>query len=563
MIGSSLARTARLAALAVVVAVAVAVTAPPAGAHAFLVSSSPPNQAVVPTQPALVRLTFNEPVDFGPHAIELLDAAGRTIETGPPLHAAGDTKTAALPLPPGLAKGTYIIAWRVVSVDSHPVSGGFSFSIGAPSAEVTAHGRTSSRAVNVADAVSRTLAFAGLALTVGGACLLLLLWPAGRASRRGRRLLWSGIGVLLGSSLLLLLLQGPYATGGSLTGVFDPSLLDFSTGTRFGQALVVRMALTVAFGVLAGLALYRRLHGPWLVVPGVALTLGLVSTWTLTDHSSTGTQASLGMPLGSVHLLAMALWLGGLTFLAACVLGRAAEDHVSLAPALPRFSRLGLACFAALGATGLYLTWRQVGTLAALPDTRFGQLLIVKSAIVVAIVVLAWFSRRVAERWYGRRSAGGEAPAGAVRRLRRTVAGEAVLGVVVLAVTAVLVNSVPARISYKPPLDITLAARDTTGSGLDGGKVQVLVKPAQQGANVADIYLTAGDGTLFPALEVTGRLQPPGGAGPLPAQVVAAEPGHFVVSPLDVPYTGRWVLKLAIRTSDIDETDVDVPLRIR
>ena len=62
-------------------------------------------------------------------------------------------------------------------------------------------------------------------------------------------------------------------------------------------------------------ALYRRLHGPALAVPATVCALGLVATWTLSDHSSTGIQTWLGIPVASVHLLAMALWLGGLTFL--------------------------------------------------------------------------------------------------------------------------------------------------------------------------------------------------------------------------------------------------------
>ena len=149
----------------------------------------------------------------------------------------------------------------------------------------------------------------------------------------------------------------------------------------------------------------------------------------------------------------MALWLGGLALLLVCVLGR--DAHATLVPVMPRFSRLALGCFALLGVTGVYLAWRQSGELAALPATEFGRLLLIKSAIVLVIIGLAVL---LAPR--GRQRMGGDV----ARRLRRTVLAEAILGVVVLGVTATLVNAAPARVSYAPPLDVTVPA-------VDGGQV--------------------------------------------------------------------------------------------
>ena len=119
--------------------------------------------------------------------------------------------------------------------------------------------------------------------------------------------------------------------------------------------------------------------------------LGLLLTWTLTDHSRTGVQTWLGVPAATVHLLAMALWLGGLALLLVACSARRARRWCR---SLPRFSRLALGCFVVLGVTGVYLAWRQSGELAALPATEFGRLLLIKSAIVLVIVGLAALSRR-------------------------------------------------------------------------------------------------------------------------------------------------------------------------
>ena len=511
-----------------------------AGAHATIVKTTPADRSVVPTQPRDVQIRWNEPVDLGPGSVRLLSATGGEIKTPEAKHIGGDRTTAVLTLPPGLDQGTYVVAWRVTSADSHPVSGAFSFSIGQPSSLVTAGAPGgSSGLVRAVDGIARAVAFIGFALAVGGACVLLLLWPEGAASVRGRRFMQVGLGGLMAGTVALLLLQGPYTTGGSLFGALKPSLLSFSLSTQFGQALLVRIVLTLVFAWLVA----RGLRGQVSRVGLGACVLGLLVTWTLTDHSRTGVQPWLGVPAATVHLLAMCLWLGGLALLLVCVLAR--DVHATLIPVVPRFSQLALGCFVALGVTGLYLVWRQSGELAALPATEFGRLLLIKSAIVLVIIGLASVSRRAVAR-------AGELDL--ARRLRRTVFAEAVLGVVVLGVTAGLVNAAPARVSYTKPVSVTVA-------GIDGGRVQVRVAPAKQGQNVADIFLVKRDGTLFIPPEIEVRLR--GKSTSLPVDLTNAEPGHYVATALTVPSPGDWTLRIVVRTSDIDEQTIDVPVKIR
>jgi len=495
------------------------VCAPGAGAHATIIRTAPSDRSVVAQAPRTVEIRWSEAVDLGPDSVRLLDATGGEIDTPKPTRAGGDTATAVLRLPSSLKDGTYVVAWRVTSADSHPVSGAFSFSVGAPSAVVVAsEPGTAGAAVKVADGIARGVAFLGFALLIGGAAVLLLLG----GERRGVRWVWTGAALLAGSTLVLLLLQGPYATGGS---VLDPSLLWFSLKTRFGEALIVRLLLTAGF-----VALVKRGQVTGAAACAVALTL----TWTLADHSRTGVQVWLGVPAASLHLLAMGLWLGGLVTLLAGGVPK---------PVVARFSPLALGCFVVLGVTGLYLAWRQSGTPAALPATGFGRLLLIKTGIVVVIVGLAALSRRAVAR-------GGS--------VRRTVLAEAALGVVVLGVTAALVNAAPARVAYVDPVDVTVP-------GIDGGKVQVHVTPAKQGENVADLYLVAPGGRLTIPPEVTARLHAPEGddLAPLPVELGSAEPGHYVATNLTVPTPGEWTLRITVRTSEIDEQTIDVPVRIR
>ena len=262
-------------------------------------------------------------------------------------------------------------------------------------------------------------------------------------------------------------------------------------------------------------------------------SLGLLLTWTLTDHSRTGVQAWLGVPAATVHLLAMALWFGGLALL---LVRARPRPHGVASPSCRGSRRLALGCFAALGVTGVYLAWRQAGELAALPATEFGRLLLIKSGIVLAIVGLAALSRR------GR--------ATRRRALRRTVLVEAVLGVVVLGVTAGLVNAAPARVSYSKPIDVTV-------TGVEGGRSRSRSSRPSRARTSPTSTCSSPTGGCSSRPEIEARLRKgdtvaAGRADPRRARPLRRDR-------LTVPAPGDWTLRLTVRTCDIDEQTIDVP----
>jgi copper transport protein len=540
----------------------------PAYAHAELVESSPVDNAVVAAPPRQARLRFNEAVTLTPQSVQLLDPAGDKVRIGAPDHADGKANTVAASLPADLGKGTYTVAWRVVSADSHAVSGAFRFSVGAPSASVTSVDDGVDQATRVVHAAGRGLAFLGLALVLGGTVFLVVLWPAGARDRRGRLIAWAGFAALALGTVTVFLAQGPYATGEGMTTAFDPDVLRLTLATRIGRALLARLGIALVLAVLLATVVRQRNRGARTKTPiqalGAVCCLALVSTWPLTDHAHIGAQAWLAVPATGVHLLSIGLWFGGLVPLTACVVAPAAQGVRDLDPALARFSLLAQICFTMIAVTGLYLAWRQVGTLGALTGTTYGRLLLVKFCVVLVIVAFASRARRFVQRHAKKPEE--TPPAGALRGLRRSVAAEVVLGAGVLSLTAVLVNTAPARTSYAPPVRAKVAfpVRAGTHTRLDGGRVEVELTPAKRGANVADIYLVAKDKTLVDVPEVSGRLQSANRSiGALPVKVAAAEPGHYVASAMSIPYRGSWVLWLDIRTSDFDEVPVHFPFTAR
>jgi copper transport protein len=378
-----------------------------ASAHAALIKADPKDGSVVKTAPAQVRLGFSEGVLLSADSIKVLGPDGRRADTGGVNHVGGDSSTAMTALHSGLPDGTYVVAWKAVSADSHPVAGAFTFSIGAPSKTTVSlpQQEAGGGVAGVLYGIGRYVSYAGYALLVGTCVFLTVCWPRGARLRPMRRLAVSGWTALVAGTIALLMLRGPYANGGGLGQAFDLGVIREELAAKPGAALVSRLLLLAAAAVFLSVLFgsYAREDADprerqdlaWgLGIGGTVVTAGLAASWAMAEHASVGIQAGIAMPVDIVHLIAMAVWLGGLvTLLTALTRGIAVERDAVL-----RFSKIAFAAVATLAATGLYQSWRQVGSWNALVSTGYGQLLLVKVGLVAVLVELAWFSRR----WTGR-----------------------------------------------------------------------------------------------------------------------------------------------------------------
>ncbi|UXY24589.1 copper resistance protein CopC [Streptomyces cynarae] len=391
-----------------------------ASAHAALRGTDPADGSVLKTAPKAVTLTFTEAVGLLDNSIRVFDPENRRVHTGKQEHADGHSHTARVTLP-DLKQGTYIVAWRVVSADSHPVSGALTFSVGKRSAT-----RAALPDDEVQDAAStalyntaRYIAYGGLALLLGATAFAMV---TGVAAPRG--LLVGGWWTLLAATLALLLLRGPYERGSGPAAAFDLTVLRETATSRPGLALLVRVALLAVAAPVAARAGVLRApadgRGPvgsgrlrFAIVSLLSLALAL--TWAVAEHASAGIQVPLAMTSAVLHLLAMAVWLGGLTALVT-VVQRTPGDLP--APAVARFSRLAFAAVAVLAATGAYQSWRGLGSLDALTSTPYGRLLVAKLAGVALLLAAAGCSRRFTARLA---VPAAKVPAAPPERVRETV----------------------------------------------------------------------------------------------------------------------------------------------
>lgn len=556
----------------------------PASAHAVLVSSTPGGWQLLGDSPADVSLRFTESVDVGLAAIRLIGPRGNEIAgLGAPAHPEGRQDTVSVRIPETLANGTYTVSWRVVSADTHPVQGAFTFSVReatAPaSAEATAGGNGVAAGLY---GVARWLATAGFALLVGTAFVIAVCWPGARARRGIRRLAVVGAGTATSASVAALAFYGPYASGGSLGGIVDPAVLGATVDSRIGFGLVTRILLLGTALVLLPRFLRRdeavgdlparqRVRRGALVLAGGG---ALAATWSLVAHGAADGLAPLSIPIGLIHLTAIGVWLGGLPALA--VLLRSG-DVLAMRTAVPRFSTTAGICVLVVAVTGLYQGWRQVGTVSALWGTTYGWWLLGKLTLVAVLLASGAVARRWVRRHYGfevvtvteKRQAKRGPETAEVGRFRRVVAAEMALAVALLGVTATLAVAEPARAERErvanPPKaadgPLSVAVPFDAGGFAGKGQLAMVLTPSKVGKNELHLAVLDAEGKPKSVPEVRADLRlASAGIGPIAVKLMPAGPAHYASLDVGLPMPGEWELAVVVRTSPIDQTTIRVPV---
>ena len=425
----------------------VALWAAPADAHAELESTEPVGGTVLDDAPARVMLRFSEAVDVSADSVRVYDSDADRLRTGRPRHPEGRSAEVTVELPE-LRRGAYVVTWRAVSVDSHPVHGAFTFRVGdAPAGDaqallerlVAADG--GSTTVGVVYGLVRFAAFAALAALVGGTAFCVALWPAGLHHRTARRLIGASLLAAVATTAAVIVLQGVYSAALPLGDVFRWSVIEVVLETRFGLAWLVRLVLLVAAGPLL-VVLFRgvRQGRSWPVIGLVVVGVVVLVTPGLGGHAGATHPAALHVAADAVHLGAACFWLGGLVLLVLALLRQPDDGDVTVV--VPRFSRAAFVAVLVILATGAFQAWRQAGSVDAVTGTTYGRLVLTKVGLLAAIVVLAALSRS----WVRRRALAPAVALGpgamaasqpSLHQLRRSVGGEVAIAVAVLAVDRV------------------------------------------------------------------------------------------------------------------------------
>jgi len=470
------------------------VSAAPAGAHAFLVRSSPASGGVVRSAPAAVRLVFDEPVRPAP-GISVVRAGGHSVVAGKPFVPAGKPNEIVIPLRQGLGNGPYAVHWSEIDEDDgHLISGAFIFAVGGglPPIQTAAAAGTEGGGPPLSAVVSRWLLLAGLLVAAGAVGFGLLVRRPVLAARSAglarpsERADAIAIAAALGLATL----------GAVLSVVLEPD----ASGTRFGRWTLIG-ACVAAAGAAAALGSLRSRR---LLLPAALAAVVLLGLPTATGHASAaGVPRALSIPADLVHLAAAAFWVGGLLELAVIapllVRGVQPDGSEPLQRALARrFAPFAAGAVLLLGASGIVRAVNELAAVDELWRTGYGQALLVKTGILAALVAVAGLNRH---------------------RLRRLGHGAE------LALVAVLIGAVAVLTNLRPGVTPSLAATKPAAAS------DTVVLAAQDRDLAVGLALTPQDGkTLGLRATVLGQQGPTTGLeirfvvrdGPATRRVAAA-----------------------------------------
>ncbi|MDW8009517.1 MAG: copper resistance protein CopC [Chloroflexota bacterium] len=557
---------------------------PRAQAHANLVRSDPPANAVLAQPPTEVLLWFSEPVDARFSRIQVVDSGQRQWDNGD-THLHFDNTNLGITLKDGLPEGTYTVIWSALStVDGHRTFGSFAFTVGSsaapPGAVIPAELAGASgppRALRVSASWLELAAVVGLVGAV--AFHLLAARRALEAMEVDRERAEEGAATLarrsaiglalltLAASAFVLWVRAWEAAGTPGAWEAAGQLLSDSS---YGRAFIVRLALLATVAYLAGI-LFRPgaevgiYH--WMLLGTAAAVPVTVS---LSGHAPAQDPAALRVALDWAHLTAAGVWVGGLLQLA-LFLALVPSDGRSrprlLAALVPRFSLVAIASVVAIAVTGLAQALLTLDSPSELVSSAYGRALLAKGAFFLPLLLLGAFNLLLVRP---RLQSLARSALQAVRvwewRLRRAVAAEIALATGIVAITAFLVNTSPpigsGALAQSPgqqePVGIDLRQR------ADDLMLTLLVNPGRAGPNWVQLYLvdTNGDPRPVQAVLVRWRYLDQD-LGTVEEQLEPLHPPeHYILQTQQLSLPGRYQAQVIVRREGLLDTRATFEVRI-
>jgi copper transport protein len=487
---------------------ALALTSVPAIAHAVLVASEPSAGERLEHPPQTVTLTFDEPVETALGSLRVLDAAGVLHSVGTVVHPGSDPARIAVHLT-NLETGRYVVAWQVVSADSHIVNGAYAFGVGAPAGPAPAAATDTGATVLLPIIHFGILAgvLLGIGMPIGAATV-------GRRAHRAPNFVEFGAWFVLAFCAFSDVALRADLAGGTLAAAFT---------THVGV-----LRLTTIGAALAGIVAVSHRRRWWNLL-ATACIVAAVSL-SLAGHAAGSEPVALGVAADALHLIAAAAWVGVLA------IGTTLEPTEDLRGISP----IAIAAVSAIVVSGIVQTIRNVGSVSALLTTPYGRDIDIKIVLLLAALGVALLSRR------------------ALAKSRFAIGHwlklELWLLTAVIAVTAVLVESpLPREAAPLASVATTFVVRDITVhvSATTTGQRQWEIRVNGTGAGGASRTL---DGVDVSVRETVRNV------GPLVVPMARTADGSFDGT-TTLPFDGSWSALISARSGDFDENHSIVPLK--
>jgi copper transport protein len=536
-----------------------------ASAHAYLVKTVPAASVVLNAPPPNIQLTYDEAVEPRFAIISVTNVDGHQETTAPVHRSPSDPDTLVVPLRPNLPEGWYLIYWRAISVDGHPVNGFFTYAVGpnpgpAPQFRIP---NISATATTPQLLITRWAMFVFVMGAIGLFVMrLLVARPVVRAVE-GVRLHALSVAFVVASVLGLIAIPvylDVSTANDSLRSVFDlTALVPLYRVTAFGRAMVDLELCFALFCVAAGVTLWldrpdraRRSVAALIASSGAFLAAAAVLIVPgAAGHAAQTSPRGLTLVFDWLHLASGSVWLGGLIGLLVLWSTVPSRQRVpALSVCVARFSNVALVSVLVLAATGIGEAIEHMPAVNALWETGYGEAILVKAGLLGGAILIASGNllrsrpRLIAAQ---RRPELGEP---AARLLRRLVSGEVVVVIGIVFAAAVL--------SSLPPPPPAFALENSALAKVGPGRVVQTITHAGYTLQVLVSPNKAAAPDSF-ALRITKGGQPVRGADvtllfnhlemQMPTQeyqLTETEPGVYSRAAPALVMVGRWGLTFQV-----------------
>lgn len=548
---------------------------PLAEGHPFTLETDPPQASNVPTGTTQISITYSEAVEIGFSAIKVLDSNGNQIDNKDTSYFEGE-QSLVVTTPP-LEDGVYTVTSKVLSkVDGHLVDYAFIFAVGEVKIDPKLiEQQGTSENIFYPEAGARFPGFVGETIVLGGIISSLLIW---RTSRRdlmedklaklqekfhSRFSTITGIGLvaIFASNILMLVMQ---------TIRLETSPFDIIQ-TTFGTTWLIRMGITIALLVVWFWIERKKQISVKNQFPFLFLSLVLIGTSTMIGHGAASEQMP-AMILDYVHNLLASVWIGGIIFFGFILLPTLSvlkdknKELISLS-VIPRFSIMIIISLGIIIISGPTLLWFLESNVGLLLESTYGSLILAKITIASVMIGLGGYKQ------FGiQKKAEENLKTGRIsvhKKLKRSLKIEALLGIVLLGVVALLTNgSLPAgEVQQAQAQEITFGFQTVEFS--ENAKFDINIKPFSSGQNTIGVVVSDFDGKPLDDLdELKIKISnPQRNIAPIIIPNTAIEDENTSViqysGDLTFGFSGKWQLEIeAQRTQNVNE-DVFLDLVVK
>ncbi len=468
---------------------------PAASAHPFLLETVPGQGQNAPIGVTQIISKYSEAVEIDFSELKVYDANGNQIDNRDTSY--NDGETSLIVTTPPLEEGVYTLTSKVLSkVDGHLVQAAVVFGVGDVQVDTSMlDSQETSETTFIPESVARFPGLVGQTIVLGGVIVSITIWSSQQTRFRE---LFSDINEQFKTKFTKIIGYGVIATFASnfiMLGVqtwrLEVSPIEV-IGTTFGTTWLIRMIITI---IIIGIWFWMEKRKEISIkgqIPLLVASLILIATTTMMGHGAS-TELEAAWILDYAHNLLSSIWIGGVIFFAFVALPTisktddALRNKITLS-LIPRFSGIFIIAIGILIITGPTLLWFLDDNVGALTESTYGKLIMIKIGLAIAMIA---FGGMYQVKFL--KNPSNYESLNISKRISKPLKLEAGLGIALLAVVALLVNSsLPeGEIQSADALQPTFGYESILFS--ENAKFEVKVEPAGIGQNTISVIVSSFD----------------------------------------------------------------------